>query len=47
MKEKNRRKHPRVEIFNPIAYSGIASDGKILFQNISVALNASYAGIML
>ncbi len=47
MKEKNRRKHPRVDIFNPIAYSGINSDGKILVQNISVALNASNNGIMI
>ena len=47
MKEKNRRKHPRVDIFNPIAYSGIDSDGKILVQNISVALNASNNGIMI
>ena len=47
MKAKNRRKHPRVEIFNPISYSGIDSDGKILVQNISVALNASNNGIMI
>ncbi len=47
MKAKNRRKSPRVEIFNPIAYSGIDSDGKILVQNISVALNASNNGIMI
>ena len=47
MKEKNRRKHPRVDIFNPISYSGIDSDGKILVQNISVALNASNNGIMI
>ena len=47
MKVKNRRKHPRVDIFNPIAYSGINSNGKILVQNISVALNASNNGIMI
>ena len=47
MKEKDRRKHPRVDIFNPISYSGIDSDGKILVQNISVALNASNNGIMI
>ena len=47
MKIKNRRKHHRVDIFNPIAYSGIDSDGKILVQNISVALNASNNGIMI
>jgi hypothetical protein len=47
MKIKNKRKHPRVDIFNPIAYSGIDSDGKILVQNISVALNASNNGIMI
>ena len=47
MKAKNRRKHPRVDIFNPISYSGIDSDGKILVQNISVALNASNNGIMI
>ncbi len=47
MKTKNRRKYPRVEIFNPISYSGIDSDGKVLVQNISVALNASNNGIMI
>ena len=47
MKAKNRRKHPRVDIFNPISYSGIDSDGKILVQNLSVALNASNNGIMI
>ncbi len=47
MKAKNRRKSPRVEIFNPISYSGIDSNGKILVQNISVALNASNNGIMI
>ena len=47
MKIKNRRKHPRVDIFNPIAYSSIDSDGNILVQNISVALNACNNGIMI
>ena len=47
MKAKNRRKHPRVNIFNPISYSGIDSDGKIVVQNLSVALNASNNGIMI
>ncbi len=47
MKIKNRRKHSRVDIFNPITYSGIDSDGKILIQNISVALNASNNGILI
>ena len=47
MDKADRRKHPRVNLFNPIAYSGIDSDGKILIQNIAVALNASNNGIML
>ena len=47
MKIENRRKHPRVDIFNPIAYSCIDSDGNILVQNISVALNAGNNGIMI
>ena len=47
MKKADRRKHPRVNLFNPIAYSGIDSDGKILVQNIAVALNVSNNGIML
>ena len=47
MKKANRRKHPRVDLFNPISYSGIDSDGNILVQNIAVALNASNNGIMI
>ena len=47
MKKANRRRHPRVDLFNPISYSGIDSDGNILVQNIAVALNASNNGIMI
>ena len=45
MKKKERRRYPRVRIFNPISYSGIDSNGNVSVQDISVALNASQNGI--
>ena len=47
MDKQERRKHPRVQVFDPISYSGIDSGGNVLVQNISVALNLSQNGIQI
>ena len=40
-----RRKHPRVQIYDPISYVGIGSQGIHVGQNIGVARDVSLHGI--
>ena len=40
-----RRKHPRVQIYDPISYVGIGSQGIHVGQNIGVARDVSLEGI--
>ena len=47
MEKPERRKYPRVKIFDPISYSFVDSDSNVLVENISVALNASQNGIQI
>ena len=47
MNKAEERKHPRVNLFNPVSYAFLDSDGKSLVENISVALNASQNGIQI
>ena len=47
MGKTERRKYPRVKVFDPISYSFVDSDSNALVENISVALNASQNGIQI
>ncbi len=47
METTEKRKHSRVQVFNPISYSFKDSDNNALGENISVALNASQNGIQI
>lgn len=47
MEKIERRKHPRVEVFDPISYLCIDSKGNLSDQNIAVALNVSQNGIQI
>jgi hypothetical protein len=47
MEKAEERKHPRVNVFNPVSYSFVDSDSKSVVENISVALNASQNGIQI
>jgi hypothetical protein len=45
MERPERRKHPRVQIYDPISYVGIGSQGIHVGQNIGVARDVSVSGI--
>ena len=47
MEKLDRRKFPRVKIFNPIAYDCVDKDGILLDQNMGIALDISQNGILL
>lgn len=45
MGREERRKHPRVQIYDPISYVGIGSQGIHVGQNVGVARDVSLDGI--
>ena len=47
MKQKNRRKYPRLKICNPISYDSVDKEGNLLDQNMAIALDVSQNGILL
>ena len=47
MGNKDRRKYPRVQIYDPISYLCQDSQGNILEQNIGIARNVSQTGIQI
>ena len=47
MENKERRKNPRVQIFDPITYLISNADGDALEQNIAVVRNVSKTGIQI
>ena len=47
MEKIDRRKYPRIKVFDPISYSFWDSKGNALVENISVALNTSQNGIQI
>ena len=40
-----RRKYPRVQIFDPISYLSLDSDGKTIHQNVAVVRDVGQTGI--
>ena len=42
-----RRKYPRVQIFDPISYLSLDSDGETIHQNVAVVRNVSRTGIQI
>jgi hypothetical protein len=47
MGNEERRKYPRIQIFDPISYLSLDSDGGILQQNVAVVRNVSQTGIQI
>jgi hypothetical protein len=47
MKNEERRKYSRVQIYDPISYLSLAADGEILEQNVAVVRNVSQTGIQI
>jgi len=47
MEKVDRRKFPRVKIFNPISYDCVDKDGNLLDQSMGLALDISQNGILL
>jgi hypothetical protein len=47
MEKPDRRKYPRVDVYSSISYVCIDIDGKLIDQNMGVALNLSQSGILL
>jgi hypothetical protein len=45
MANEERRKYPRVQIFDPISYLSLDSDGKTIHQNVAVVRDVSQTGI--
>ena len=45
MENEDRRKYPRVQIFDPISYLSLDSDGKTIHQNVAVVRDVSQTGI--
>ena len=45
MDDKERRKIPRVQIYDPVSYSSLGPDGKKLQHNIAVVRDVSKTGI--
>ncbi len=47
MKKLDRRKFPRIKVFNPIAYDCMDKNGVLVNQNMGIALDISQNGILL
>jgi hypothetical protein len=47
MGSNERRKYPRVQIFDPISYLTLDGDGEMIHQNVAVVRNVSQTGIQL
>ena len=47
MEKTDRRKYPRVKVFDPISYSFVDSNSNSSVENISIALNASQNGVQI
>ena len=47
MRKEERRKHARVQIYDPISYLSLDADGEILEQNVAVVRNVSQTGIQI
>jgi hypothetical protein len=47
MGNEDRRKYPRVQIFDPISYLTLDSAGKTINQNVAVVRNVSQTGIQM
>ena len=47
MGNEDRRKNPRVQIFDPISYLSLDSDGETIHQNVAVVRNVSSTGIQI
>ncbi len=47
MEKVDRRKFPRVKIFNPLFYDCVDKDGNLLDHNMGIALDISQNGILL
>ncbi len=47
MGNEERRKYPRIQIFDPISYLSLDSDGGMLQQNVAVVRNVSQTGIQI
>ena len=47
MGSEDRRKYPRVQIFDPISYLTLDPDGKTVLQNVAVVRNVSQTGIQI
>jgi c-di-GMP-binding flagellar brake protein YcgR len=47
MEKLDRRKFPRVKIFNPISYDCVDKDGNLIDQSMGIALDISQNGILL
>ena len=47
MEKVDRRKFPRVKIFNPISYDCVDKDGNLIDQRMGIALDISQNGILL
>jgi hypothetical protein len=47
MSQIERRKYPRVKIFNTISYIGYDTDNNIIEQNIGVAIDVSQTGLLI
>jgi hypothetical protein len=45
MENEERRKYPRVQIFDPISYLSLDPDGKTVHQNVAVVRDVSQTGI--
>ena len=45
MGNEERRKYPRVQIFDPISYLSLDSDGKTIHQNVAVVRDVSQTGV--
>lgn len=45
MANEERRKYPRVQIFDPISYLSLDTDGKTIHQNVAVVRDVSQSGI--
>ena len=47
MGNEDRRKYPRVQIFDPISYLSLDSGGGMIHQNVAVVRNVSQTGIQI
>ena len=47
MGTKERRKYPRVQIFDPISYLSLDAEGEMIHQNVAVVRNVSQSGIQI